>query len=154
MTTWPDGVEMLFELLQGMTVASPTGDPLVVPGPDGVGIAVLPVETHTAAQGDFVQRCREDAAVFVVLTQAGWADDADNVEGQELVALEVWAPPYGNACRVVSKAIEDFLVDDYHETPAGFIDDVAITSRFREIPQPVDDYRLSTATYRLEYRPE
>lgn len=144
-----DGVEALYQLLDGLQVSTPDGQPFTLDGvvvPRAVTVLELPADTST--------QVREQLAVLLLIDRAGWSDDQKRTEGHERVSVDVYGAT-ADLVRTISRAIEVFLVDKFHEVPGvGFIDDVLIDNRWRIVREAHDDYARSTATYRLVSRPD
>ncbi len=153
MSQYLDGMEALYVLLAGTQAEDTAGNPVTV----NVGNAdqvLPPAVTALQLPADLSDRIRNDLAVFLLITRSGWSDDQQMVEGQERVTVEVYART-ADAVRAISKAIEAFLIDNFHAVPGvGFIDDVLFDTRWRMLQVPTTDYAQSTATYRVVSRPD
>lgn len=155
MSVFLDGVEALYQLLDGMQVRDPGGDLLQVDLGDGDGpVEVPPAVTVLDLPADAFDRIADEGIVYLVLSRAGWSDDKQMVEGHERVTVEVLAATR-TLTSAFSQAIEVALVDQFHDVPGvGFIDDVLIDTRWRVLRQPGELHTRSSGTYRLVSRPD
>lgn len=138
---WVDGPEVLFELLHDLPAGTLDEQDLRTTTfrPQG-----LPADLYEQVAGGMVAVC---------VYRGGWTNDADRVDGHDSVVVDLYAPT-ASIARDVSRAIEIMLVDSYHDTSVGFVDDVEIGTRFREVPSPIDSYAQTSAAYRVISRPD
>ena len=152
MASYLDGVEALYALLDGLQVQveqDGVTSPLTV-----AGRPVQAAVTYLALPADMAAQIKNDLAVMLVPSRAGWSDDQKATEGHDRVAVDVYGPT-ADVVREVSRAVEQLLVDQFHDvTGVGFIDDVQLDSRWRIVPDPTDAYARSNAIYRLISRPD
>lgn len=136
MTFWVDGVDALYEILDGLTV---TDD----------------ISTRTyLAQGLPADVAAEVAdKVLLRIYRAGWSNDVAEADGQDHVGVDIYAATRTLAIDT-AHTIETFLLGNYFDTAAGFVDDVTIGTRFRDVEVPTDFWAQATQSFRVESRPE
>lgn len=138
---WVDGADVLFEVLDGLPAGEHGGEQLVTRTfrPQG-----LPPDLAAQVAAGLVAVC---------VYRGGWNNDEDRTEGVDSVIVDVYAPT-ATMSRAVQRAFEILLVGNYFDTSAGFVDDVEIGTRFREVPSPLDTYAQTSAAFRLSARPD
>lgn len=149
-----DGEEALYKLLDGFKVSEldehGQPHPLTYEGRE-----VPPAVTHTVLPKDTFEWIERDLFVAVLVRHDGFLDDPPNrTESFEQVVVEVRARTRDLAM-TYARAIEEYLVDEYHDVPGvGFIDDVRIAQRRRAITTQVASHAQVNATYTLVSRPD
>ena len=139
---WVDGPEVLYELLDGLPAGEFEGQELTTT--TYLGQRALPWDLATKVPAGHVAVC---------VYRGGWTNDAERLDGHDSVIVDVYAPT-ADMSRAVQRAFEILLVGNYFDTQAGFVDDVELATRFRDVPSPADTYAQTSAAFRVIARPD
>lgn len=130
MTGHPSARDALFELVDAQEFAGRTAT------------------AYTQLQVDY-EDVAVDGAAVLIYTTGGTKGHIDRVDR---ATIEVYAP--GELAVQVLEAISAAIVDQDHDTAAGYIDDVQADVVPHEIPYASDRVNHARATFLVESRPQ